>query len=74
MTMIADLKEHFEVTHTGLYKTRNGRKVFVSFIKKDGCIGVIEGEEEITFWDRRGLYLYWDDEELPVDIVSEWED
>jgi hypothetical protein len=64
-------EEPFKITHTGLYKTRAGKKAFVSVVKKDGCVGIIEGNEGSIYWDKSGLY--WDGNVNPEDIVAEWE-
>ena len=67
-------KKQFEITHTGLYKTRDGRMALVSFIRNSdhGVFGVIDGENYSRCWDRSGENCAG--EENPEDIVSEWED
>lgn len=47
----------FEVKKTGLYKTRDGSKAFVSFLYKDGCSGVIEHEDIKSKWHIDGSYI-----------------
>ena len=70
-------EEPFKITHTGLYRTRNGRRAFVCFINpcNSDCfpiLGVVEDQVRIMNWTRNGVL--WTDEENPKDIVSEWED
>ena len=69
-------EEPFKITHTGLYKTRDGRKVFVSFVDKGenpyATCGVIEEGFTIKTWTRSGRFRI--SEENSEDIVSEWED
>jgi len=76
MATIIELKERFEITHTGNYKTRDGRKALVSYIDPDESIyviwGVIEGEMHSRIWTKKGELLT--EEENPEDIVAEWED
>ena len=64
----------FWITHTGLYKTRAGKKAYVSFISNDDCefYGVIDGEKRIMFWYKSGGI--WKYGGAPEDIVAEWED
>lgn len=66
--------EPFKITHTGLYKTRDGRMALVSFIRNSdyGVFGVIDGENYSRCWDISGEF--WTGEENPEDIVAEWED
>jgi len=88
MATITKLKEHlencgkirrkpFKVTHTGFYKTRDGRKAFVSYVEPSNfypyrVFGVVCGEGYSSFWSKKGEL--WIDEEHPKDIVAEWED
>lgn len=70
-------KKQFEVTHTGLYKTRAGKKAFVSYVIQDSLygfpiFGVIEEDYKIMTWTRSGEF--WTGEEDFKDIVAEWED
>ena len=71
-----ELKKPFEVSHTGLYKTRDGRKAFVSYIDQHSSTyaicGIIVGERNSNLWTRSGRT--WTVEETPEDIVAEWED
>ena len=70
-----ETEEPFEIKEAGLYKTRDGRKVFVSCII-DGDFpvvrGIIQGEEKTTSWYLSGEYeqCFKNDE----DIISKWED
>ena len=71
-------EEHFEIKGRGLYKTRDGRKAFVSniYIDDDGddeVLGIIDGEEELMCWELDGFRM---DRKKPneVDIISKWED
>ena len=70
-------KEPIKITHTGLYKTRDGRKVFISSVDPSAnftyvLFGVIEGERRNRIWSKKGEL--WKNEESPEDIVSEWKD
>jgi hypothetical protein len=67
-------KKEFEITHTGLYKTRDGRMAFVSFVSNFdfGIFGVIDGENLGSRWSENGKS--WNGEESPVDIVAEWKE
>lgn len=70
-----ETEEPFEIKEAGLYKTRDGRKVFVSCII-NGDIplvrGIIQDEEHITSWYLSGEYeqCFKNNE----DIISKWED
>ena len=73
-------KKKFEITHTGLYKTRKGRKAFVSCeVKypttlKAPFFGIVEGGLTTRWWTKTGKNLcepFEDGKEF--DIVSEWE-
>lgn len=71
-----ETEEPFEIKETGLYKTRSGRKVFVSDIsKKPNRIykisGIIEGDALSSNWPVYGS------ETMGVvsnDIISKWEE
>lgn len=65
-------KEPFKITRTGLYKTRDGRKVFISRINNARCVasGVIENECIVRCWPSEGSV----DDETASDIVAEWKD
>lgn len=65
-------EERFKIKEAGLYKTRNGRLVFVSKVGSDCLIGVINGEEFTTTWFPDGMLNYGEQDEL--DIVSKWEE
>ena len=67
-------KKKFEITHTGMYKTRDGREAFVGTIEKDTLYpikGFIEGDKNITCWAKNGKN--WDSENDADDIVSKKE-
>lgn len=70
-----ETEEPFEIKEAGLYKTRDGKKVFVSCITNE-CLqpvtGVIQGENNTTSWYLSGEYEQAD--ESPYDIISKWED
>lgn len=67
-------KKKFEITHTGLYKTRDGRMAFVSFISNFdfGIFGVIDGKYLGSRWTKSGKI--WNGEKNPEDIVAEWKE
>lgn len=66
-------RKKFKITHTGLYKTRDGRRALVSFISDFvlGIFGVIEGESIGSRWSENGKI--WHGGKHPEDIVAEWE-
>lgn len=63
-------EEKFEIKEIGVYKTRNGRKVFISKVEWY-AFGVIEGTTEIHDWYVSGQYASCKQHEM--DIVSKWE-
>ena len=68
-------EEPFEITHTGIYKTRNGREAFVGTIDNDTLYpikGFIAGNKDITCWAKNGKN--WDSDNEADDIVSKKED
>lgn len=73
-----DCPDEFKITKTGLYRTRDGRKVFVSYIVKDDedcdfpVEGVIEGSSEVHNWRTSGLWDGYVDKITDNDIVGEW--
>ena len=70
-----ELKKKFEITHTGLYKTRGGREAFVGTIENNALYpikGFIEGDKNITCWAKNGKN--WDSDNEADDIVSKKED
>ena len=74
-----DKEKPFEITHSGLYKTRDGRKAFVSYIKPDKkkifpVVGIIEGKTVPTLWSVNGSWNVCLENENENDIVSKWED
>lgn len=64
-------REPFEITHTGIYKTRGGRQVYISYIEIRFVYGVFEGEINIQNWNVDGSLITG--EKSDDDIVSEWE-
>lgn len=69
------IKEHFEITETGLYKTRDGSRAFVAYIEDVGPYpvkGKIEGTSEEFSWTRKGFNI--DNEIFNTDIISKWEE
>ena len=73
-------KKKFKITHTGLYKTRKGRKAFVSCEVKYPTLkapfyGLVEGSLSTRWWAKDGKTLCdISEDEKEFDIVSEWED
>jgi hypothetical protein len=67
-------EEPFKITHTGLYRSRDGRKAYISFVNNDNgeFCGIVEGEMRSRFWYESGKL--WKNEEDPEDIVAEWEE
>lgn len=66
---IEQSKEPFEIKEPGIYKTRDGRKVFISIVNKY-AYGIFEYGAELKDWYLNG---YWGDDPQPEDIVSKWE-
>ena len=66
-------EERFKIKETGFYKTRDGRKVFVSKIYDDCIIGLIDGDEELMNWNLNG-FVFDDEREDNQDIIGKWED
>lgn len=71
-------KECFMITETGLYKTRDGRKVLVSNIYDPEeitykVLGLIEGDSDTTTWTVEGWFES-DSNESKDDIVAKWDD
>lgn len=69
--------EPFQIKETGVYKTRDGKKAFVSFIKHIGennypC-GVIDGDDYKFEWKENGYYSI-EGEPTEYDIIGKWED
>lgn len=65
-------EEKFEITETGIYKTRDGQKVFIVDVEKGIAYGTFEGKHKIFKWLLSGSF----GEDVPneLDIVSKWED
>lgn len=68
-----ETEEPFEIKEAGLYKTRDGRKVFVSKIYDDCILGLVDGDEELMNWKLNG-FVFNDEREDNQDIISKWED
>ena len=71
-----EVEESFEIKETGLYKTRDGRKVFVSCIDYElnaPVIGIIQGENDATCWYLSGDYSEYN-KNSDLDIIGKWED
>lgn len=62
----------FKITHTGIYKTRDGSKTYVSFVENRLVHGVFEGDFNIQNWGVDGSWITG--KKSDKDIVSEWED
>lgn len=56
------------------YKTRDGRKAFVSYYdkNKNEYLGCIQDEDVVVYWCENGLW--YENEESNEDLVSEWSD
>ena len=66
-------KKLLKITETGLYKTRDGRRVFISNIANNFCCaGLIEGQLEIQTWNTDGINIVYG--KSNYDIVSKWEE
>ena len=53
------------------YRTRDGRKAFISVVNDMYACGIIEGNSVVTTWGHNGVCDNDDDGE---DIISEWSD
>ncbi len=65
----------FEITKTGLYKTRDGRQAFVSTVTNFNIPefpirGLVFGDSLVANWTNKGQNLVYG--ESDIDIVSEW--
>lgn len=70
-------EEPFEITQLGFYKTRDGRKAYISYIDKnivdrENVFGIIEGEPSPRRWFKYGRYDT--NEKTKYDIIDKWED
>ena len=66
-------EEAFKIKKTGLYKTRDGNKVFVCKLYKNSCRGIFDGDDNTNIWFLDGFYNSTKTSS-PYDIISEWED
>lgn len=69
-------EEPFEITETGVYKTRDGRKAFVYKISDETNTiypihYIVEKEDDSILATKQGKY---DTGETELDIVAKWED
>lgn len=64
-------EEPFKITETGFYKTRDGRKVYVSDVE-NYAYGVVDGERRIRNWSLEGRWAVTNLDD--IDIVAKWED
>lgn len=76
-------EDHFEIKETGFYKTRDGSKVYISWIKyynDNGmcassdefvCYGIFENGDNVFTWNVFGKSNLNSDK---LDIISKWED
>lgn len=74
-----ETEEPFKIKKIGLYKTRGGRKVFVSDISVNTdrtykISGIIEGDTLSSNWTVYGSAVESGDYESADDIISKWED
>lgn len=72
-----DCPDEFKITKTGLYRTRDGRKVFVSKIDPEEdsnypVSGLVEGADSIGTWSTSGLWDGIVSKTTNRDIVGEW--
>ena len=68
-----ETEEPFEIKEAGLYKTRDGRKVFVSKIYDDYILGLVDGDKELMSWNLNG-FVFNDEREDNQNIIGKWED
>lgn len=65
-------KKPFRITGPGLYRTRDGRRAFVSHIEEGmayPALGVIEGCKGMTEWTLSGA---WASGTSEYDLISRW--
>lgn len=55
------------------YKTRDGRKAFISFKTKDCFCGAVAESPDLFDWSENGKYMYKENE-VGYDLISEWSD
>lgn len=71
-----EVEEPFGITETGLYKTKDGRQVYISLICRTDyqCEGVIKNESSVQTWNRNGEFISRRGKVHGLDIVSKWEE
>lgn len=67
-------QEELKVDKTGLYKTRDGHRVFISQVRSQVVFGVIEGRDGLKRWSPDGLAFMEDVLDERDHIVSKIEE
>lgn len=68
------IKDEFKITKSGLYRTEDGRKVFISCLQDDIAYGIIEGFGVSGEWNLDGTFIGDGVKDSIYNIISEWED
>lgn len=55
------------------YKTREGKKAYISRITKTRFYGIITGKTSLDTWNHKGMHWY-DKSPHKNDLISKWED
>lgn len=79
-----EVEEPFKIIESGFYKTKDGSKVYISWIKTydmDGynlpeedyiCYGIFGGGDNVFTWDIFGKSILHNDGK--IDIIGKWEE
>lgn len=65
-------EEPFEITETGMYKTKEGARAFISCIERGFVVGIIDRATNTSSWYNDGTIICGACESF--NIVSKWED
>lgn len=68
------IKDEFKITKSGLYRTKDGRKVFISCLQNDIAYGIVECFAVSDEWNLDGTFIGDGVKDSVYDIISEWED
>lgn len=68
-----ETEEPFQIKETGFYKTREGKKAYISRITTTYIYGIITGKTSMNTWHLNGMH--WGNGDIHKnDIISKWED
>lgn len=68
------IKDEFKITKSGLYRTKDGRKVFISCLQNDIAYGIVEGFGVSCEWNFDGTFIGDGVKDSIYDIISEFEE